>query len=60
MRRWLRIVKHRLAIYFEKDNIVYNDVPIKGSVPQEWLSDSIMEEDLVFYNLGYKQKYRGF
>lgn len=61
MRRLLRILNYKLDRFLGKPiDIVYNDGNIEGQLPQEWISEKIMDKDIMIYNLGYKEKYKGY
>lgn len=60
MNRWLRIIKHRWLILIGKADTVYNDYDDPRLLPQEWITDKIMDRDVMIYNMGYKQKYKGY
>lgn len=60
MKRLWRIVKHNVLIWLGKADTKYNDPAINGSLPSEWITDKIMDRDVMIFNMGYKQKYKGY
>lgn len=61
MNRLLRMIKHRWAIMLGQADTVYNDPPLsKNSLPSEWISSKVMDKDLMIFNMGYKEKYKGY
>lgn len=60
MRRWWRIVKHNVLIALGKADTIYNDPQPPSSLPSEWITDKIMDRDVMIFNMGYKQKYKGY
>ena len=61
MNRLLRMIKHRWAIMLGQQDTVYNDPKFsKNSLPSDWISEKIMDKDLMIFNMGYKKKYKGY
>lgn len=58
--RLLRSIKHRWLILLGKADTVYNDPMPKNMLPSEWISEKIMDKDLMIFNMGYKEKYKGY
>ncbi len=60
MRRLIRSIQHRILILLGKADIRYDDIPFEGMLPQEWISDKLMDNDYMLYNAGFSKKYKGY
>lgn len=61
MNRLLRIIKHRWAILIGKADLEFEEPPLGPKhLPKEWISNKIMDKNVMVYNLGYSEKYKGY
>ena len=60
LRRLIRKIKHRWAIYKKQDVLVFNDLLPSRFLPNSMLSDKLMDKDVQIFNMGYRKKLQGY